>query len=64
MGCGTCGGGDKSASASAAARDASGNDLDEWVFVSNNGDISHHPTQLAARAAMARAGNRGLVRKK
>lgn len=63
MACGGC------AQAAAARQAAAGGQAaahggatsGEWVYVDNAGNITKHPTQLAARAAKARNGGKGMV---
>jgi hypothetical protein len=58
MGCGTCGG--KAPRAVAQTTPAEGGD---WMYVAPDGKITKFQTQLAANAAKARQGGKGLVKR-
>jgi hypothetical protein len=57
MACGPCGARQR---AVAQTEPASGG---EWMYVAADGKITKFPTQLAANAAKARAGGKGLVKR-
>jgi hypothetical protein len=56
MGCG-CSGKSQKVSKTTPAKPG------EWMLVESNGNTTYYATQLAARAANAKTGGRGLVRR-